>query len=77
MSEKRTFRSEGSLSLRLIRLRRKWVVSQKSSNRSKRFERLKRLERFEPIPYQRRLVVTELRAAHRAGTASALFPLVL
>jgi hypothetical protein len=27
MSEEQTFRSEGSLSLRLIRLRRKWVAA--------------------------------------------------
>jgi hypothetical protein len=56
MSEEQTFRSEQSLSLRLIRLRQKWASASrkftgsncsKSSNGSKRFERLEQLERFE------------------------------
>jgi hypothetical protein len=51
--KEQTFRSERSLSLRLIRLRRKWVFASrkftgsscsKSSNGSKRFERLERFE---------------------------------
>jgi hypothetical protein len=58
LSEEQTFRSEGSLSLRLIRLPRKRVSAlrkftgsncSKSSNSSKRFERLELLERFERI----------------------------
>jgi hypothetical protein len=55
MSEEQTCRSERSLSLRLIRLRRKWISAlrkftgsncSKRSNGSKRFEWLEQLERF-------------------------------
>jgi hypothetical protein len=58
--DEQTFRSERSLSPRLIRLRRKWASAlrrllgsncSKSSNGSKCFERLEQLERFERSLY--------------------------
>jgi hypothetical protein len=41
MSEEQTFRSERSLSLRLIRLRRKWVSAEPAFNSFKKFKTFK------------------------------------